>query len=59
MDSNRKSTSTSSSQIGDENMPLRQQSGNKDLYQLVQMQQNTINRLTQEVIAKYVLIIVL
>lgn len=56
MDSNRKSTSTSSSQIGDENIPLRQQSGNKDLFQLVQMQQNTISRLTQEVNSKYVVI---
>lgn len=34
-----------------ENMPLKSQvsPGNQDIYQLIQMQQNTINRLTQEV----------
>ena len=48
-----KNTSNSSSDGDFENsFPLKNQqanNGGQDLYQLVQMQQNTINRLTQEV----------
>lgn len=48
-----KNTSNSSSDGDfDNDFPLKKQqpnNGGQDLYQLVQMQQNTINRLTQEV----------